>query len=62
MAALQQVEEAVNLPTEVNLVTNELVEAFVVSNRITGIVVGLIVLAVTIYMIVKGRREYRRFT
>lgn len=62
VAALQQVEEAVNLPTEVNLVTNELVEAFVVSNRITGIVVGLIVLAVTIYMIVKGRREYRRFT
>ena len=61
-AALQQVEEAVNLPTEVNLVTNELMETFVVSNRITGIVVGLIVLVATTYMIVKGRREYRRFT
>ena len=55
-------EEAVNLPTEVNLVTNELMETFVVSNRITGIVVGLIVLVATTYMIVKGRREYRRFT
>lgn len=61
-AALQQVEEAVNLPTEVNLVTNELMETFVVSNWITGIVVGLIVLVATTYMIVKGRREYRRFT
>ena len=61
-AALQQVEEVVNLPTEVNLVTNELMETFVVSNRITGIVVGLILLVATTYMIVKGRREYRRFT
>ena len=61
-AALQQVEEVVNLPTEVNLVTNELMETFVVSNRITGIAVGLIVLAATTYMIVKGRGEYRRFT
>lgn len=58
-AALAQVGEVVALD-EISLLADDLIETFVVSNRITGILVLVAVIAITIYMIVKGNVEYKK--
>ena len=57
---LSQVSDVVGTPTEVNDAVNTVIQTFVVSNRITGIMVAIMVLSITIYMIVKGSREYKK--
>lgn len=58
--ALSRVSDVVGTPTEVNDVVNTMIQTFVVSNRITGIMVAIMVLTITIYMITKGTKEYKR--
>ena len=58
-AALSQVGEVVVLD-EIRLLADDLIETFVVSNRITGILVLVAVILITTYMIVKGGIEYKK--
>lgn len=58
--ALEQIGGVAKVPAEVGNVVDEMIQMFVASNRITGIIVAIVVLGITIYMIVKGGREYRK--
>lgn len=58
---LEQMGGIVNVPTEVARATDDLIQIFVTSNRVTGVLVIVVVLAITVYMIVKGGREYGKF-
>lgn len=57
---LAQIGDVAKVPTEVNEIINEMIQVFVASNRITGILVAVMVLGITVYIIVKGSREYRK--
>ena len=59
--ALEQMGGMVSVPTEVVMAADDLIQVFVASNRVTGVLVIVVVLAITVYMIVKGSREYRKF-
>lgn len=59
--ALGQVGGAVSIPAGAEKMADEIIQVFVVSNRVTGVLVIIAVLAITVYMIVKGSREYRKF-
>lgn len=58
---LGQMGGMVNVPAGVEKMADEIIQVFVVSNRVTGALVIIAVLAITVYMIVKGSREYRKF-
>lgn len=58
---LEQMSGIVNTSVEMERTVDDLIQIFVTSNRITGILVIVVVLAITVYMIVKGSREYRKF-
>ena len=58
--ALEHAGQITRVPTEVGDLINNLVQIFVVSNRITGVLVAVVVLGITVYMIVKGSREYKK--
>ena len=58
---LEQMGGVVSVPAEVARTTDDLIQIFVASNRVTGVLVIIAVLAITVYMIVKGNREYRKF-
>lgn len=58
---LEQMSGITNVPAEVERATNDLIQTFVASNRVTGVLVIILVLAITVYMIVKGNREYKKF-
>lgn len=57
---LSQMGEVAGVPVEVNNVANTMIQTFVASNRITGVLVAIVVLSITIYMIVKGSKEYKK--
>lgn len=58
-ATLAQMGDVVVLD-EISLLADDLVETFVASNRITGMIVLVAVVVITVYMIVKGSLEYRK--
>lgn len=58
---LGQMSGIVSVPAGVEKMADEIIQVFVVSNRVTGVLVIIAVLAITVYMIVKGSREYRKF-
>lgn len=58
-AALSQVDEVAVLD-EIRPLVDDLIETFVVSNRITGILVLVAVITITVYMIAKGSIEYKK--
>lgn len=58
---LEQMSGITNVPAEVERATNDFIQIFVVSNRVTGVLVIILVLAITVYMIVKGNKEYEKF-
>lgn len=58
---LEQMGGIVNVPAEVAKAADDLIQIFVASNRVTGALVIVVVLAITVYMIVRGSREYRKF-
>lgn len=59
--ALGQVGGVVSIPAGAEKMADEIIQVFVVSNRVTGVLVIIAVLAITVYMVVKGSREYRKF-
>lgn len=58
---LEQMSGIVNTSVEMERTVDDLIQIFATSNRITGILVIVVVLAITVYMIVKGSREYKKF-
>lgn len=58
---LEQMSGIVNTSVEMERTVDGLIQIFVTSNRITGVLVIVVVLAITIYMIAKGSREYKKF-
>ena len=57
---LTEIEELAGVPTDMNYITNDMIQTFVASNRVTGVLVIVLVLGITIYMIVKGSKEYKK--
>lgn len=57
---LKRMSGITDIPADIEKATNDLVQIFVTSNRVTGVLVIVVVLAITIYMIVKGNREYKK--
>lgn len=57
---LKRMSGVIDIPADIEKATNDLVQIFVTSNRVTGVLVIVVVLAITIYMIIKGNREYKK--
>ena len=57
---LEQMSGIVNTSVEMERTVDDLIQIFITSNRITGVLVIVVVLAITVYMIVKGSREYKK--
>lgn len=57
---MERIGGIANVPAKVEKATNEIIQTFVVSNRVTGVLVIMAVLAITAYMVVKGNREYKK--
>lgn len=57
---IDQIENIAGVPAELETMTDNLIRTFVESNRITGILVLVAVILITIYMIVKGGIEYKK--
>ena len=59
--ALEGVSGIASASAEIEKAIDDLIQIFITSNRITGVLVIIVVLAITVYMIVKGSREYKKF-
>lgn len=59
--ALEEASGIAGASAEIEKVIDDLIQIFITSNRITGVLVIVVVLIITVYMIVKGSREYRKF-
>lgn len=59
--ALEGVSGIASASAEMEKAIDDLIQIFITSNRITGVLVIVVVLAITVYMIVKGSREYKKF-
>ena len=57
---IDQVESIAGVPAELEAMTDNLIRTFVESNRITGMLVLIIVAVITLYMIIKGSIEHKR--
>ena len=59
--ALEEASGIASASAEIEKAIDDLIQIFITSNRITGVLVIVVVLAITVYMIVKGSREYKKF-
>ena len=59
--ALEEASGITGASAAIEKAIDDLIQIFITSNRITGVLVIVVVLIITVYMIVKGSREYRKF-
>lgn len=58
--ALEEASGITGASAAIEKAIDDLIQIFITSNRITGVLVIVVVLAITVYMIVKGSREYKK--